>query len=186
MINVNTLKPGITFQHNKNIFIVITASHSKSARGQAHVKVKCKNLRSNAIVQLTFTGGDRVEAALIEKIFMQFLYESNNLLVFMNNNTFEQVELDTKKFKWETNFLKNGLNLELIYFQSECLGMILPDKIALEVQQASHAVRGDTSGNATKKVTLETGYEVDVPLFIKQGETILINSQDGKYSSRVN
>ena len=186
MLNVNNFKPGVTFQHSNNIYIVLNAVHSKSARSQAHVKVKAKNLRSNAIVSLTFTGGTRLEPALIEKKPMQFLYQAGESLFFMDQNTFEQVELALSNLTWEIKFLKPDLNVELIYFQSENLGILLPDKVSLLVTEAHPAVKGDTTGKSTKKVALETGYVIDVPLFIKQDELILVDTQTGLYSGRVN
>ena len=185
MINVNHFKPGVTFVNENDIYIVLKATHSKAARAQAHVKVKAKNLRTNAIVNLTFTGGARIKPAIIEKIKVQFLYQDHNQLVFMDNNTFEQIELDSKKFTWEKNFLIPSLNLDLIYYQSECLNLLLPDKVSLKVEEAAPAVRGDTVGNATKRVVTETGYAPQVPLFIESGEQIILDTTTGEYNGRI-
>lgn len=186
MLNVNHFKPGITFQSGSDIFIVLKAVHTKAARAQAHVKVKAKNLRSNTIVNLTFTGGAKIKPAIISKISAQFLYQNNDQLVFMNNTNYDQIELPAAQFTWEKNFLIPALNLELIYFKQECLNLLLPEKVSLKVTAAAPAVKGDTVGNSTKEITVETGFKPQVPLFIKAGEMVILDTSNGSYSGRVN
>lgn len=184
MILVNDLRPGITFEYENNIYIVLDASQNKTAMRQMIVKAKVKNLRSGAIVELSFTGGDKVEPAHIEKKEMQYLYDSGDALVFMDTSSYEQIEIGKGRLEWELNFLKPNDNVTIVMFEGEILGINLPDKVTLKVVETEPAVKGDTATSATKNATLETGLQVKVPMFIGQDELVLVNTADGKYSSR--
>ncbi len=184
MILVNDFRPGITFQYEGNIYVVLEASHNKTAMRQMIIKAKVKNLRSASIVELSFTGGDKVEPAHIDKNEMQYLYDAGDSLVFMNTSTYDQIEIQKENLKWELNFLKPNSNVNITMFQGEILGIILPDKVALQIIECEPAVRGDTATSASKNAILETGLEIKVPMFIAQDEIVLVNTADGKYSSR--
>ncbi len=184
MILVNDLRPGQTFEHEKNIYVVLDANHNKTAMRQMIVKVKVRNLRSGVINELSFTGGDKLEPAMVEKKEMQYLYDDGEALVFMDNNTYEQIEVPKTKLEWELKFIKENSVVTIQMFEAEILGVILPDKVALQVTECEQAVKGDTATNAQKNATVETGHSLKVPMFISEGEEILISTSDGKYSSR--
>lgn len=184
MIIVNDLKPGVTFQNDNNIYIVLDVDRNKTAMRQMIVKVKVKNLRTGVINEQSYTGGDKVEQAMIEKKKMQYLYDSGDFLVFMDNNTYEQIEINKEKLTWELNFLTANLEVEITMFDSEILGLILPEKVELQLVECEPAVKGDTATNALKNAVCETGLEVKVPLFIENEERIIVSTSDGKYSSR--
>lgn len=185
MIIVNDLKPGTTFENEGNIFQVLDISHNKTAMRQMIVKVKVKNLRSGVINELSFTGGDKVEQAHIDKREMQYLYDDGEALIFMDNSTYEQIEIQKDNLKWELQFLKpNDTVLISMYDGSEILGLILPDKVTLQIVECEAAVKGDTATSAMKNAKLETGLEIKVPLFIENEEMIVVSTADGKYSGR--
>ncbi|WP_381415103.1 elongation factor P [Spiroplasma endosymbiont of Anurida maritima] len=184
MINVNDLRPGMTFEYENNTYVVVDANHSKSGRGQAHVKAKVKNLRTKSNTIITFTGGEKVKKAMVEKSKMQYLYSDGTDAFFMNNETYEQITIPVKELTWEFNFLTEGLNVQVTSFKEEVLGLVLPDKITLEIIEAEAAVKGDTTSGAQKKAILETNFEVVVPLFIEVGEKVIVSTIDGKYSGR--
>lgn len=185
MIIVNDLKPGTTIEVDSNIFVVIEASHNKTAMRQMIVKAKVRNLRTGVINELNFTGGDKVEPAHIEKREMQYLYDSGDALVFMDNTTYEQIEIQKDKLQWEMKFLKPNDNINIsIYDGGEVLGLILPDKVELKITECEPGVKGDTATSASKNAVCETGLEIKVPLFITEGEMVLISTADGKYSGR--
>lgn len=184
MIIVNDLKPGISIQHENNLFTVLDIAHNKTAMRQMIVKIKVRNLRSGSTVELSFTGGEKVEQAHIDKKIMQYLYDAGDELVFMDNETYEQIEIPKANLQWELKFLKANDNIHIQMFNSEILGVILPDKVALKIVDCEPAVKGDTATSASKNATLETGLEIKVPLFISQDEMVLVNTADGKYSSR--
>lgn len=184
MINVNSFKPGITFQEGKDIFVVLEASHSKQGRGQASVKAKVKNLRTGSITVKSFTGGDKVGPAHISKKDMDFLYNDGANIVLMDQETFEQIEIPVEKVKWELNFLIEGNKVLVRKFENEVLDIELPINVELEVVEAPDAIKGNTANNPQKKVVLVTNYELEVPMFIKQGEIIIVSSETGKYVGR--
>ncbi len=184
MIIVNDLRPGITFVYENNIYSVIEASHNKTAMRQMIIKAKARNLRSGSIIEISFTGGDKVEPAHIDKKEMQYLYDSGDALVFMDTNTYEQIEIQKSNLTWELNFLKPNDNVNISSYENEILGLILPDKVTLQIIETEPAVKGDTATNALKNAVVETGLQVRVPMFIEQDEYIIVNTSDGKYHSR--
>lgn len=184
MILVNDFRPGITFEYEGNIFIVVETQHNKTAMRQMIVKTKVRNLRSGSITEISFTGGDKVEPAHIEKNEMQYLYDEGDALVFMDTSTYDQVEVPKDRLKWEINFLKTNDLVNITSYEGEILGIILPDKVALEIVECEPAVKGDTATSAQKNAILETGWQIKVPLFIEQNEMVMISTSDGKYSGR--
>ncbi|WP_036451726.1 elongation factor P [Mycoplasma buteonis] len=186
MINVNEFKPGITFQEDGEIFVVLEAQHSKQGRGQANVKAKVKNLRTGSTTIKSFTGGDKVKPAHIEKRKMNYLYNDGENIVLMDNETYEQVEIGISKVEWELNFLKEGSTVQIRSFEGEVLDIELPANVELEVTVAPEAVKGNTANNPQKKVEVETGYELETPMFIKEGDLILVSTETGKYAGKSN
>ena len=184
MIIVNDLKPGTTFEYDKNIYTVLNVDRNKTAMRQMIVKVKVKNLRTGVINEMSFTGGDKVEQAMIEKKKRQYLYDEGEALVFMDTTTYDQVEIQKSNLEWEMKFLTPNLEVDMTSFEEEILGIILPDKVELELTECEPAVKGDTATSASKNAVCETGLEIRVPLFIEQGERVLVSTADGKYSIR--
>ena len=184
MIIVNDLKPGTTFENEGNIFVVLDIQHNKTALRQMIVKVKVKNLRTGVINEISFTGGDKVEQAHIDKREMQYLYDTDDALVFMDNETYDQIEIQKDHLEWEMKFMKPNDNVTISMYEGEILGIILPDKVELRIVECEPAVKGDTATSASKMAKLETGLEIRVPLFIEQDEMVVINTADGKYSGR--
>lgn len=183
-MQVNDLRPGATFIYDNNVFVVLEQSFSKTGRQQGKVTVKVKNLRSGARTELTFTGGDKVDKALIERRDMQYLYSDPNHAYLMDVETYDQVEIPIKKLEWEKNFLTEGLMIKMTEYNGEILGIGLPDKVILKIQEAEAAIKGDTASGAQKRAILETGWELMVPLFVAEGTSIIVNTSDGKYVSR--
>ncbi|HLV49850.1 MAG TPA: elongation factor P [Erysipelothrix sp.] len=184
MISSNDLRSGMSILHEDNLYQVLDSSHNKTAQRQMIIKVKVRNWRTQSIVELTFTGGDKVRLAHIDKRNMQYLYDGGDNLVFMDDQTYEQLELPKTSLEWEMNFLIESQDVTVLMYQQEVLGVQLPDKITLEVTEAEPAVKGDTATNAQKNAVLETGLEIRVPLFISAGERVVVSTADGKYVSR--
>ena len=184
MINVNDIKNGITFVLDGDIYQVLEFSHVKPGKGAAFVKMKIRNLRSGSTTEKSFNSGTKLKKAMIEKRPMQFLYASGDSYNFMNMESYEQIELTKNQLGDDVNYLKEGLNVDLSFYEGELLGVMLPDKVELEVTHTEPAVKGNTTNNATKDATLETGLVVRVPLFVEQGEKIIVSTSTGKYDSR--
>ena len=184
MISTNDLKNGITIQVDGDIFVVMETQHVKPGKGAAIVKAKLKNLRSGAIFEKTFNAGVKVQTARIEKQLMQYLYSMNDEYYFMNMETYEQISLTKDHLGDGVNFLIENAEVYVTSFEGEVIGIDLPDKINLKVTHTEPAVKGNTTNNALKDATVETGLLVRVPLFIEEGETIVVSTSDGKYVSR--
>ncbi len=184
MISTNDLKNGITIQVDGEIFVVMETQHVKPGKGAAIVKAKLKNLRSGAIFEKTFNAGVKVQTARIEKQLMQYLYSMNDEYYFMNMETYEQISLTKDHLGDGVNFLIENAEVYVTSFEGEVIGIDLPDKINLKVTHTEPAVKGNTTNNALKDATVETGLLVRVPLFIEEGETIVVSTSDGKYVSR--
>lgn len=184
MIIVNDLKPGTAFENEGNVYTVLNVDHNKTAMRQMIIKVKVKNLRSGVINEISFTGGDKVEPAHIDKKEMQYLYDDGVNLVFMDNSTYEQIEIPKTRLEWEMQFLKENDNVTISMYEQEILGVMLPDKVELQIVECEQAVKGDTATSATKNAKVETGLEIKVPLFIQNGEMVVISTADGRYCGR--
>ena len=184
MIIVNDLKPGTTFIYEGDVYQCIDLSLNKTAMRKMVVKAKSKNLHTGTIIDCVFNGGEKVEPAHIDKKAMNYLYQDGDNLVFMDNETYDQIEIPSSRLTWELNFLKANDTINIEMYNGEILGIILPDKMNLKVTECEPAVKGDTATSAQKNATLETGWTLKVPLFIKEGEMITISTIDGKYSSR--
>lgn len=184
MISTNDLKNGITIEYEGNIYVVMETQHVKPGKGAAIVKAKLKNLRTGSIFEQTFNAGVKVATARIEKQFMQYLYNMSGIYYFMNMETYEQLEIPQSNIGDQAKFLKENLEVYITSFQGEILGIDLPDKVELVVTHTEPAVKGNTTNNALKDAECETGLQVRVPLFIEEGETIIISTSDGKYVSR--
>lgn len=184
MINVNDFKTGMTISYENNLYQVLEFQHVKPGKGAAIVKAKLKNLRTGSIVEQSFNAGIKVPQGHVEKIKMQFLYESSGQYTFMNMNTYEQVELSLSQIENESKFLKEGLEVLIFFYEGEMLGIELPEKVDYKIIATEPAIKGNTATNATKDATIETGMLVRVPLFIEQEEEIIVSTKDGKYVSR--
>ena len=184
MITTNDFKTGQTIQHEGNLFVVLEFQHVKPGKGSAFVRSKLRNLRTGAVTEKTWRAGEKVQTAMIEKNKMQYLYADGDVHVFMNNESYEQLELRTEQIQEQLNFLKEQMDVNIIDFEGEILGVDLPEKVTLRVADTVPGVRGNTVTNATKDAILETGYKLQVPLFIENDDEIIVNTQTGKYSTK--
>ena len=184
MININDIKNGMTVVIDGNIYLILEFLHVKPGKGPAFVRIKLKNLRTGATIEQTFNTNIKFEKAIIEKKPMQYLYSSGDMYNFMNMETYEQMDLSKDSLGDNAKFLKEGLEIQLDYYEGELLGVSLPEKIEYEVTKSEPAVKGNTATNATKEATLENGLTIKVPLFISEHEHVIVSTKDGKYDSR--
>ena len=184
MINVNDIKNGMTLIIEDNIYQVVEFLHVKPGKGSAFMKTKLKNLRTGGTVERTFNTNVKFEKANITRSSVQYLYNTGNTYNFMNMETYEQIELTDDQVGDNKKFLLENMLVDIVMFEGELLGIVLPDKVEFTVVETEPAVKGNTTNNALKDAYVETGLLVRVPLFIEQGEKILVTTADGKYSSR--
>ena len=181
MVNVTELRPGNYFIDENNLYQVLDILLNKTAMRKMVAKVKVKNVRTGTINELARNSGYMVENVRLDKRQMQYLYD---FFVFMDQETYEQVEIPAERLQWEKQFLKGDEVVEITSYEGEILGVNLPAKVTLKITQCDPGVRGDTVNKPTKPATLETGLVVRVPLFIEEGEEVLVRTDNGEYDGR--
>ena len=183
-MNVTELRPGNYFIDEGNLYQVMDILLNKTAMRKMVAKVKAKNMRTGAIIELARNSGYDVEKAVLSKKKMVYLYDSGDFLVFMDNATYDQIEIAKSRLEWEMNFLVSNAEIDILFYEDEILGITLPSSVALQIVDCEPAVRGDTVNKAMKFATVETGFKLKVPLFIDNGETILVRTDTGDYDGR--
>lgn len=184
MISVNNFKTGLTIESNGELWRVIDFQHVKPGKGGAFVRSKLKNLRTGAVQDKTFRGGEKVEQAHVSTKKMQYLYESDGVYYFMDQETFDQLELRGDQIKDELNYLLENMVVNIVMYGNETLGVELPNTVDLVVAETEPGIKGDTASGGSKPATMETGLVVQVPFFVNQGDKLTINTTDGSYVSR--
>ncbi|MDU4695202.1 MULTISPECIES: elongation factor P [Paenibacillus] len=184
MISVNDFKTGLTVEVDGDIYTVLEFQHVKPGKGAAFVRSKLKNLRNGNTVEKTFRAGETIGRAMIENRDVQYLYASGQEHTFMDNETYDQFTLTSDQLKWELNFLKENMNVKIVSYQGEILGINLPNSVELKVIETEPGIKGNTATGATKNAKVETGLNVQVPLFINEDDVLLIDTREGKYISR--
>ncbi|TET85870.1 MAG: elongation factor P [Anaerolineales bacterium] len=185
MIDVNELRNGVTFMLEGDLYKVLDYSHHKPGRGKATIRTKVRNLRSGAVLEKSFNSGDRVQDIRLDHHIVQFLYQDGELFHFMDTETYEQPALNASMLGEAINFFTEGLEVKLTFYQGEALDIELPTAVDLKVEESELAVKGDTATGANKIVTTQTGLKVQVPLFVKAGDTIRVDTRTGNYLTRV-
>jgi len=185
MIDVNDLRKGVIFEFDGALYRVLEYTHHKPGRGNAIIRVKMRNIRTNSSIERTFNSGDRVQDIRLDYHNVQYLYNDGDLFYFMDAETFEQPAVSRDLIGDMAGFLKEGMEVKLTFYQNEALDIELPTTVDLKVTYAEAAVRGDTATGVTKRVTVETGQAVDVPMFVKEGDTIRVDTRTGEYVTRV-
>ncbi|MBR1581624.1 MAG: elongation factor P [Bacilli bacterium] len=183
-MNVTELRPGNYFEEDGNLYLVMDVLLNKTAMRKMVAKIKVKNVRTGAITEMSANSGYQVETIRLDKRKMNYLYDAGDFLVFMDNETYEQVEIPVARLEWEKQFLTENLEVEIIQYESEILGINLPAKVVLQIVDCEPAVRGDTVNKAMKDATLQTGLKVRVPLFINNGDSVYVRTDTGDYDGR--
>lgn len=185
MIDVNDLRKGVTFELDNTLYKVLDYEHHKPGRGKATIRIKARNLRTGTILDKTFISGDRVNDIRLEYHNVQYLYNDGELYYFMDLDTYEQPAIPARVLGSAAEYLKEGLEVKLTFYQNEPLDIELPITVDLTVVEAETAVRGDTATGVTKKVRTETGLDVQVPNFVEAGDVIRVDTRSGAYITRV-
>lgn len=184
MISVNDFKTGLTIEVDNDIWQVLEFQHVKPGKGAAFVRSKLRSLRSGNIQEKTFRGGEKVAKAHIDNRKMQYLYASGEIHTFMDMESYEQLEISEKQIEYELKFLKENMEVNVISYQGEILGVSLPNNVELEVAETEPGIKGDTASGGSKPAVMETGLTVQVPFFVNQGDRLIVSTTDGKYVSR--
>ncbi|AMB94688.1 elongation factor P [Aerococcus sanguinicola] len=184
MITTNDFKNGLTIKDGDTLYRIVDFQHVKPGKGSAFVRSKLKNLRTGALLDKTWRAGEKVETAHIDNDAMQYLYASGDMHVFMDNQTFEQIEIPSEQIEEELKYLLENMEVQVTSYEGEILGVSLPTTVELEVKQTEPGIKGDTASGGSKPATMETGLVVNVPFFVNEGDHLIINTNDGEYVSR--
>lgn len=184
MLSVTELRRGTVFVDQEKPYVVLRYRHTKMGRGTANVKVKVRNLKSGASLEKTFISDASVEEGIVNRKKAQYLYSNESKLYFMDPKSFEQFSTPVKLGEGAINFLKEGMEVTLAFFDNEPVSIEIPLKVDLKVVEAPPSAKGDTKQGGTKKAVLETGVKVRVPLFVKVGDVLRVNTNTGGYVGR--
>ncbi|MFE6167486.1 elongation factor P [Viridibacillus arvi] len=184
MISVNDFRTGLTIVVDGGLFRVLDFQHVKPGKGAAFVRSKLRNLRNGSVMEKTFRAGEKVEKAQIDNNKMQYLYASGDNHVFMNTETYDQIEINESQLKDELKFLLENMEVSIMSYEGEILGVDLPNTVVLEVVDTEPGIKGDTASGGSKPATLQTGLVVQVPFFVNVGDKLVVNTEEGTYVSR--
>lgn len=184
--SLNSIKVGIAIVVDGDPYLVLDASFMRTAQRKPVMRTKLRNLKTGKTRETSFKPGDSVSEAMVEKRRVKYLYSDEQFVFFMDDQTFEQYSLSKDSVGEKLKFLKEGAEVALITFEGAVINADIPIKVELKVTSAAPAVRGDTAGSVYKEATVETGAQVKVPLFIKEGDSVMINTDTGEYAGRAN
>lgn len=184
MLSLNEIKVGKVIDVNNEPFLVTRTDHHKMGRGGAVLKVKLKNLINGNMLDKTFQGNDKTNEANTEKRKANFMYFDEDNANFMDNENYEQFSISLEAIGEKKKYLKEGTDVDVLYYDNNPVAIDLPIKMSFKVVSAPPGVKGNSAGNVTKQVELETGLLINAPMFINEGDIIKINTDSGEYSER--
>ncbi|MBT9163617.1 MAG: Elongation factor P [Chloroflexi bacterium] len=184
MITVTEARKGVTIELNGRLYTIIEYQHIKIGRGSAQVRLKLKDIRADHTIERTFQSAERLKQVEVEKRPAQYLYQDGNFHYFMDQATFDQIPLSDKQLGDAVGYLKEGLIVQLSRYEGGTIGIDLPITVELNISDTGPAFKGDTATGGTKPATLESGIIVQVPLFLKRGDIIRVDTRKGTYVER--
>lgn len=184
MLSITDLKTGTKLSYEGEPYVVLSYSHSKQGRGGAVVKTRLKNLKTGSVIDKTFQGADKVDEADLSKKSATYLYSNDNNGYFMDMETFEQFEIAKELIGDNKKFMVENSPVDILYSDHNPINIELPIKMIFKVTSAPPAIKGNSAGTINKKVTLETGAQIDAPLFIKEGDKVVVDTRSGSYVER--
>lgn len=184
MISSNDFRPGVTIELNGDPCQVIEFQHVKPGKGAAFVRTKVKNLKTGSTTEMTFRGGEKVPRAVLDRHHMNYLYQDGDSYVFMDNQTYDQLALTSEQLAEGKDYLKDGMEVQVMLYQGKVLGVELPTSVELEVVETEPGIKGDTASGGSKPATMETGLIVNVPFFVNVGDVLRIDTRSGEYMER--
>jgi len=186
MLNFNEIKTGRVIKVNGEPYVIIKTEHHKMGRGGAVLKTKCRNLINGNILERTYQGSEKAETAETQIKKANFMYKDKDEAYFMDNESYEQFNLHVEEIGESAQFLKDGTDVDVLYFEGRPVSISLPIKMEFKVTSAPPGVRGNSAGNVNKVVEIETGAKISAPMFINEGDLIRVNTDTGEYVERAN
>ncbi|MBL9106950.1 MAG: elongation factor P [Myxococcales bacterium] len=185
-MDVSELRKNAKLQMDGHPYVVTDFQFVKPGKGQGLYKCRLKNMITGATIDRTWRSGEKLEAANVESKRMQYLFADGNGYTFMDNESYEQVAISADLIGDDSNFLLDQLEVDVLFYNNRPVGVTLPSHIVLTIVEAEPGVKGDSANNPTKMATLQTGYKLQVPLFVKEGEKVKVDTRTGEYVERVN
>ncbi len=185
MYETSDIRKGLKIQIDGTPFAVVDFQFVKPGKGVAFTRTKLRNMMTGAVIERTYRSGEKLEPANLEERQMQFLYVEGNMYVFMDSTTYDQIQLSEEQLGDNRYYMKDGIVVDVLLFDQNAIGVTPPNFVELEVVSTEPGFKGDTSSGGTKPATLETGLEVNVPLFVNQGEILKIDTRTASYTERV-
>ncbi|WP_305971708.1 MULTISPECIES: elongation factor P [unclassified Mameliella] len=183
-INGNEIRPGNVLEHNDGLWVAVKVDHVKPGKGGAFAQVEMKNLRNGSKLNERFRSADKVERVRLEQKDMQFLFENDGMLTFMDTETFDQVELPADILGERRPFLQDGMTIVVEFYDTEALNATLPQKVVCKIAETEPVVKGQTAANSFKPAVLDNGVRITVPPFVGQDEDIVVNTETMEYAER--
>lgn len=180
----NEFKNGMVIEFEGKLLKILEFMHVKPGKGNTFIRTKVRDMRSGGVLEMRINAGIKIDEAILDKQIMQYLYADGANHIFMNTETYDQVEIPASHIEDELHFLVPNMICNVTFYKGELLGVDLPDKVVLEITETVPGVAGDTKTSATKDATLETGWVIKVPLFVQQNERVVVSTQTGEYVSR--
>lgn len=184
MIDTSNFRIGMRLQIDKDIFTIIDFQHARTAQRKANVWTKMKNIRTGQVLERSFPAGEKFVEPDFSDRNMQFLYNDQEGFHFMDSENYEQVALSEEQIGENRGYLQENVEYQILFFEGNPINVHMPSAVVLKVTEAEPAIKGDSVSNITKQVTVETGLKVKVPLFVKEGDKIKIDTREGKYLER--
>jgi len=186
MLGITELKTGTTIDMDGSPCVVIDYQHSKMGRGGAVLRTKLRNLKTGSVFDITFKSSDKFEEAVLQKRMCTFLYAEGSEYTFMDGESFDQFNLTKAEVGDKSRFLKEGAEIQILFYEDKPVSIVLPIKMEFEITHTEPGVKGDTAQGGSKPATIETGATITVPLFVKIGDVIRVNTDEGTYVERAN
>lgn len=184
-LSTSDIRKGVVIRQPNGLYVVVEFQHVNPGKGAAFTRTRMKDLGNGKVVEVTYKSGEAVDIVSVDFRTMQYLYKTGDNYAFMNMTSYEQIEMNGDLVGEEGKYLKEGLDVIIGLYEDRPVSIELPKKIQYKVVEAPPAVRGDSAGgNVTKEIVLENGLHVHAPIFIKEGEDILVNTETGEYSAR--
>ena len=185
MADTSDFRNGLIIKFKNDLYSIVEFQHVKPGKGGAFVRSTLKNLRTGRVLENTFRAGEKVEVVRVERRKYQYLYSEGDMMVCMDNETYEQINVSKELFSDGLKFLKESEEVEILFNGSEIISVEIPIFINLKVVETEPGFRGDTATGAMKPAKLETGAQINVPLFINEGDVLKVDTRTGEYSERV-
>jgi len=185
MASTSDFRNGYTFSYNNDIYKIVEFLHVKPGKGNAFVRTKLKSIKSGKVIDKTWRAGERIDEVRLDAKKMQYLYSDDSAYYFMDMDTYEQIPIPATLMAEVENFLKESMEIKILFHGNEPIDIEMPPFVVAEIVETDPGLKGDTATGGTKPAKLETGYVLNVPLFVQQGEKVKVDTRSGEYVERV-